>query len=187
MLGSHHHNRAGTALIAGGAGILLGLLANPARKLAVQAPAMLKKQAWDEALAAEHTATLATIDMIEKTTEDDTMRRTMHLAQLKHMIAKHSFQEENTIYATMRRRGLLDAAKELNEDHAEVKQLLFELTDMRKDDPQWIAKVRELRGALGEHMAEEEREHFPRLRAALSQEENEQLAKAMNKEGLKVA
>ena len=36
-------------------------------------------------------------------------------------------------------------------------------------------------------MAEEEREHFPKLRDALSTDENEQLAKAMNKEGLKVA
>ena len=187
MLGSHHNNRAGTALLAGGAGILLGLLANPARKLAVQGPTMIKKTAWDEALAAEHKATLATIDLIENTDQDDTTRRAMHLAQLKHMIGKHSFQEENTVYAMMRRRGLLDAAKELNEDHAEVKRLLFELTEMAKDDPQWIGKVRELRGALEEHMAEEEREHFPKLRSALSAEENEQLAKAMNKEGLKVA
>lgn len=29
-------------LLAGGAGLMLGLLANPARKLAVQAPTMLK-------------------------------------------------------------------------------------------------------------------------------------------------
>ena len=186
MLGSHH-NRAGTALLAGGAGILLGLLANPARKLAVQAPTMMKKGAWDEALAAEHKATLAVIDLIEDTDQDDTTRRALHLAQLKHMLTKHSVQEEMTVYAMMRRRGLLDAAKHLNEDHAEVKRLLFELTEMAKDDPQWISKVRELRGALEEHMAEEEREHFPKLRSALSAEENEQLAKAMNKEGLKVA
>ena len=186
MLGSHH-NRTGTALLAGGAGILLGLLANPARKLAVQGPTMLKKTAWDEALAAEHEATLALIDMIEGTSAEETTRRSLHLAQLKHMLGKHAFQEENTVYAMMRRRGLLDAAKHLNEDHAEVKRLLFELTEMAKDNPQWISKVRELRGALEEHMAEEEREHFPKLRDALSTEENEQLAKAMNKEGLKVA
>jgi len=105
-----------TALLAGGAGLLLGLLANPARKLAVQAPTMIKG-AWDEALAAEHKATLTVIDLIEKTSTDDTTRRAIHLAQLKHMIGKHSFQEENTVYATMRQRGLLEAAQHLNEDH----------------------------------------------------------------------
>ena len=48
-------------------------------------------------------------------------------------------------------------------------------------------KVRALRGALEEHMRMEEYEHFPRLRNALSAEENEHLSVAMNKEGLKVA
>jgi iron-sulfur cluster repair protein YtfE (RIC family) len=68
-----------------------------------------------------------------------------------------------------------------------VKQLLFELTMMPKDDARWIETVRTLRSALEEHMAEEENDHFPKLRGALSEEENADLAKAMNKEGLKLA
>jgi len=173
-------------LIAGGAGLLLGLLANPARKLAVQAPTMLKGQ-WDEALAAEHKATLAVFDLLEATSTDDTARRALHLAQIKHMIGKHSFQEENAVYATMRQRGLLSEAQHLNEDHGVVKQLLFELTMMPKDDARWLDTARTLRGNLEEHMAEEENDHFPKLRAALSDQENADLAKAMNKEGLKLA
>ncbi len=173
-------------LLAGGAGLLLGLIANPARKLAVQAPTMLKG-AWDEALAAEHKATLAVIDLIDKTSTDDTTRRAIHLAQLKHMIAKHSFQEENVVYASMRQRGLLEAAQHLNEDHGLVKQLLFELTMMPKDDARWLETVRKLRGALEEHMREEENDLFPKLRAALSEQENSALSSAMNKEGLKLA
>ena len=175
-----------TMLLAGGAGLLLGLLANPARKLAVQAPTMLKG-AWDEALAAEHKATLAVFDLAEKTSTADTTRRSVHLMQIKHMIGKHSFQEENVVYATMRQRGLLEQAQHLNEDHGVVKQLLFELTMMAKDDARWLETVRKLRGALEEHMAEEENDHFPKLRAALSEQENADLASAMNKEGLKLA
>lgn len=185
MLGSHS-NRSGTLLIAGGAGLLLGLLANPLRKLAVQAPTMLKKD-WDEALAAEHAATLALLDVIEATDEDDTARRAVHLAQLKHMLGKHAFQEENTVYAMMRERGLLEPAQTLNEEHGEIKRLLFDLTDMAKSDPQWIGRIRELRTVLEEHMAEEENEHFPRLRSSLSRDENAHLSMAMNKEGLKLA
>jgi DUF438 domain-containing protein len=186
MLRSHRDLGSGKFLLAGGAGLLLGLLANPARKLAVQAPAMLKKS-WDEALAAEHKATLALIEMIEKTTEEDTGRRSVLLSQLKHAIGKHAFQEENTVYAMMRRRNLLEPAKALNEDHAEVKRLLFELTELPKSDLSWIAKIRELRTELEEHMRQEEDEHFPKLRRALSEEENHHLSVAMNKEGLKLA
>ena len=175
-----------TMLLAGGAGLLLGLLANPARKLAVQAPTMLKGQ-WDEALAAEHKATLAVFDLLEKTSTDDTTRRSFHLMQIKHMIGKHSMQEENAVYATMRQRGLLSEAQHLNEDHGVVKQLLFELTMMPKDDARWLETARTLRGNLEEHMAEEENQHFPKLRAALSEQENVDLSKAMNKEGLKLA
>lgn len=185
MLGSHS-TRSSALLFAGGAGLLLGLLANPLRKLAVQAPTMLKKD-WDEALAAEHTATLAVIDLIEATDEDDTARRAIHLAQLKHMLGKHSFQEENTVYAMMRERGLLEPAQTLNEEHGEIKRLLFDLTELSKSDPAWIRLVRELRTLLEEHMAEEENEHFPKLRSSLSQDENAHLSAAMNKEGLKVA
>jgi hemerythrin superfamily protein len=173
-------------VIVGGAGLILGLLANPLRKLAVQAPTMLKKQ-WDEALALEHQATLALIDLIEATDQDDTARRALHLAQLKHMLGKHSFQEENTVYPVMRERGLLEEAKRLNEDHGEVKRLLYDLTKLAKSDPQWISKIRELRANLEQHMTLEEEELFPALRSTLSEDENVRLAVAMNKEGLKVA
>ncbi len=186
MLGSHSISRSNSFLLAGGAGLLLGLLANPLRKLAVQAPTMLKKR-WDEALATEHKITLALLDAIAATGEDDTGKRTVLLAQLKHALGKHSFQEENTIYATMRERGLMEPAQMLNEEHGEVKRMLFDLTEMERSDPQWIAKVRELRALLEHHMAEEESELFPKLRSSLSRDENERLSVAMNKEGLKLA
>ena len=81
----------------------------------------------------------------------------------------------------------LVARRDSNEDHAVVKKLLFDLTRMAKDDARWLETVRTLRGALEEHMNEEENEHFPKLRAALSEQEDSELASAMNKEGLKVA
>ncbi len=186
MLGSHSISRSNSFLVASGAGLLLGLLANPLRKLAVQAPTMLKKR-WDEALAAEHKMTLTLLDAIEATEEDDTGKRTVLLTQPKPALGKHSFQEENTVYAMMRERGLMEPAKMLNEEHGEVKRMLFDLTEMARSDPHWIAKVRELRALLEHHMAEEENELFPRLRSSLSQEENEHLSVAMNKEGLKLA
>jgi hemerythrin-like domain-containing protein len=189
MLGSHSissGSRPNNFLVAGGAGLLLGLLANPLRKLAVQAPTMLKKR-WDEALAAEHKMTLGLLDAIEATGEGASAKRTVLLTQLKHALGKHAVQEENTVYAMMRERGLMEPAQMLNEEHGEIKRMLFDLTELPRSDPQWIAKVRELRGLLEHHMAEEENELFPKLHSALSKDENEHLSVAMNKEGLKVA
>lgn len=186
MPGSRSDVHSGKLWLAGGAGLLLGLLANPARKLAVQAPTMLRKS-WDEALAAEHEAVLAIVEAMENTSANDTARRSILLAQLKHALGKHTFEEENTVYAMMRQRNLLEPAKALNEDHAEVKRLLFELTELSRSDLQWIRTVGMLRNALEEHMRLEETEHFPKLRNVLSAKENEHLSAAMNKEGLKVA
>ena len=176
----------GSLALAGVAGLTLGLLANFARKGVVQAPSVLAGR-WDDALAAEHRAALALIDRIERTDGRQTTRRSIMLAQLKHALAKHSFQEENTVYAMLRLRGFGGPAAALNDEHGEVKRLLFELTELPHDDPLWIDKVRELRAALEPHMRTEELDVFPRLRHELSDEENRRLTLAMNKEGLKLA
>lgn len=171
---------------AGFAGLTFGLLANFARKGAVQAPSILAGR-WDDALAAEHRATLALLDRIQQTDTSQTTRRTIMLAQLKHALGKHAFQEENTIYAMLRLRGLEAPATGLNEDHGVVKRLLFELTELPDADPQWLEKIRELRAALEPHMRSEELDVFPRLRHELSDDENRLLTRAMHKEGLKLA
>ena len=58
---------------------------------------------------------------------------------------------------------------------------------MKRSDPAWMPKARELRRALEPHMREEEQTVFPSLRAKLSEVENKRLTSAMNKEGLKLA
>jgi iron-sulfur cluster repair protein YtfE (RIC family) len=177
---------AGPIALAGLAGLTLGLLANLARKGVVQAPTVFAGS-WDEALAAEHRATLALIDRIERTDSSQTMLRPVLLTQLKHALSKHSFQEETTVYAMLRLRGMAEPATSLNDEHGVIKQLLFELTELPDSDPRWLGKIGELRAALEPHMRTEEQEVFPRLRAALGEAENHHLTVAMNKEGLKVA
>lgn len=167
-------------------GLGLGLVANLARKAIVQAPTVLAGN-WDEALAKEHKATLALLDVIEQTDADDVARRTVLLTQLKHALGKHAFQEENAIYPALREHGLLESEEELVSEHAEVKHALYRLTVLERGDPRWIETVRELRTALEGHMTDEETNVFPQLRAKLSEAENGQLSQAMNREGFKVA
>lgn len=175
-----------TVAIGAAAGVATGLLANLVRKAVVQAPTALAGS-WDQALAAEHAAALKIFDLIEKTDDDATARRSFLLMQLKHAVGKHAFQEENVVYAMMRDQGLTEAADHLNHDHGYVKQYFFDLTEMPKDDPAWLPKVREFRGMIETHMREEEDDLFPRLRSQLSEEQNRHVTAAMNKEGLKLA
>lgn len=176
----------GAVIGAAAAGIAVGLAANVARKFAVQAPTLLAGD-WDQALAAEHQATLKIFDALEATTEKNSTKRGILLMQLKHALAKHALQEENTIYPAMRDAGDKDAADELNKEHGYVKQYLYDLTEMGGASPTFLDKVRAFRADIEKHMREEETTLFPRLKGQLSPEKNKELTSAMNKEGLKIA
>lgn len=175
-----------TLAIGAAAGVAVGLLANLARKAAVQAPTVAAGS-WDQALAAEHKAALLIFDALEKTTDRQAGRRSFLLMQLRHAISKHAFQEENAVYAQMRDMGLKEGADQLNHEHGYVKQYFYDLSEMSKSDPAWLPKLKEFRGMIEPHMREEEDDLFPRLRGAMSEAQNKHLTATMNKEGLKLA
>jgi hemerythrin superfamily protein len=177
-----------TSAIVGAAlgGVALGVMAMIGRKVAVQAPTALAGD-WDEALAAEHKATLKLFDALEATDERNTTKRSILLAQLKHALAKHALEEENVIYPALREAGEVAGADELNAEHGYVKQYLYQLENTPNDSPDFLATVRKFRTDIEDHMREEEDELFPRLKASLGEEKNKQLRLMMNKEGFKLA
>lgn len=168
------------------AGLAVGLAANLGRKALVQGMTAHAGN-WSDGLKAEHDATLKIFDVIEETSADQIAKRKALLAQLKHALGKHAFEEENVVYPAMRDHGLEAEADHLNHDHGYVKQFLFDLTEMAPDNPGWIAKVGEFRAQIEEHMREEENELFPMLESALGEKGNAHVTAAMNKEGFKVA
>ena len=168
------------------AGAALGVAAMIGRKVAVQAPTVIAGD-WDEALAAEHKATLAIFDALQKTTSKNTAKRKILLAQLKHALAKHAMQEENAVYPALRDSGQTEAADHLNNDHGYVKQYLYELTNCPKDSARFIEIVGTFRDYLERHIQDEEEELFPNLKAKLSDAQNKALTMSMNKEGFKLA
>lgn len=186
--GADHHGRSSFGMIAGAAagGAALGLLAMFGRKAIAQAPSALAHD-WVEALEREHRAVAKILDAIEATDESATLRRGLLLTQLKHALAKHALEEENVIYPALREAGQVEAADELNREHGYVKQYLYELENVPTASPEWMCIVRRFRADLEEHVAEEEENLFPMLRAMLSEEKNKALALAMNKEGFKLA
>lgn len=171
---------------AAAAGVTVGMLAAIGRKVAVQAPTFLAGE-WDEALAAEHAAVLKLFDAIEATTDRNTIKRSILLAQIKHALAKHALEEENAIYPALRRIGEVDGADELNKEHGYVKQYLYDLENLPNGSPAFLDKIRAFRSDIEHHMREEEDVLFPKLKSTLGDERNKHLTAAMNKEGFKLA
>jgi hemerythrin superfamily protein len=177
-----------TGVIAGAAlaGAAIGIAANVGRKLFVQFSSGATGD-WLDALKTEHQLTLAIFDKIEATDDSQTMLRMHLLTKLKHALDKHAVEEENVIYPALRQANLAHDADALNAEHGYVKTYLYELETLPKDSPDWLARVRDFRSMLQEHMRMEEDEVFPTFRQALSDAQNARLTSLMNKEGFKVA
>lgn len=176
----------GTMIGVAAAGLAAGLVANLGRKAAVQAPSVMAGD-WFEALKAEHAAALALFDALAKTSDNQTAKRTHLLTQLKHALGKHAFTEENAIYPALRAWGDKADADKLNHDHGYVKQYLYTLELMDKDDPAFLVQLTEFRQDLEEHIHEEEEQIFPPLHAALGEAKNKELTFTANREGFKLA
>jgi hemerythrin superfamily protein len=173
---------AGAAL----AGAAVGLAANFGRKFLMQMPGMAAGD-WFEALKAEHEATLALFDQIEATDDSQIGARSSLLGKLKYALTKHAHQEEAVIYPALRQANQAHDADTLNGEHGYVKTYLYELETLPSDSPEWLARVRDFRTMIEEHMRMEENEVFPAFRSSLSDDQNAKLSAQMNKEGFKMA
>lgn len=184
--GSLANNPVAIGAAAAAAGVLAGLAATVGRKAAVQGLSAMSGD-WFEALKAEHKATLALFDRLEATSSAQKGKRTTLLSQIKHALGKHALEEENAVYPALRDEGDKEQADRLNHEHGYVKQYLYDLENMPRDDPRWLPKASELRRDLEKHMMDEEERIFPALKARLDLDENAKLTTAVYKEGFKLA
>ena len=148
----HEKDGNGGLLLASAAGFGLGLLAAVGRRAAVQAPTYAAGD-WFEGLKAEHKMARAILEKLAATTDEEQAKRAPMVLAHQHAIGKHNVQEEYVIYCVLKETGDAEAAIELNADHAELKQALFDLEQLGKDQsPSFIAKVYEIRAAFEEHV-----------------------------------
>ena len=173
---------AGAAL----AGAAVGIAANFGRKFLMQMPAAAAGD-WFDALKAEHKATLALFDQIEATSDDQVAMRAALLTKLKYALEKHAHEEEAVIYPALRQANSAHDADALNSEHGYVKTYLYELETLAKDSPEWLARVRDFRAMIQEHIRMEEEEVYPPFRNLMTPEQNARITSLMNKEGFKVA
>jgi len=108
---------------------------------------------------------LATLDRMLAEPADSTAKRaTLYLA-LKRKLAKHALAEEDVVYPLLHNQGEdTEASKELYDEHADMKILLFELEELLKSGEDWSAQVRSLRDIIQDHVNDEEQVVFPKLR-----------------------
>lgn len=168
------------------AGAAVGIAANVGRKLFVQFSSGATGD-WFDALKTEHQMTLALFDKIEATDDSQGMMRSHLLTKLKYALSKHAHQEENVIYPALRQANSAHDADALNAEHGYVKTYLYELETLSNTSPEWLARVRDFRTMIEEHMRMEENEVFPAFQKALTPDQNARLTALMNKEGFKVA
>ena len=171
---------------AAAAGAAIAVAANLGRKFVMQAM-VAGRGDWDDALAAEHRIALDLFDKILATDETQTIKRSMLLSKLKHALDKHEHEEEHVVYPALRLANDAHDADLLQAEHGYVDTYLYELEAMPKDSPEWIGKVREFRAAIAKHVRMEEEQVFPRLKQAMSEEQNARLTRKVNQDGFMMA
>lgn len=164
----------GVAAFAGGA--VLAVIASRVMppliaQMAGAARASVGRDPFD-ALAHDHRHILALLSEMVQTPIDDLGRRTRLLLRLKRRLAAHAVAEEDVVYPMLHDHAHeVDDTKRLYGDHAEMKMHLFTLEQLRKDDPQWLAVAHDLKQLVTDHIQQEERVDFPKLRRQLDDRE----------------
>jgi hemerythrin superfamily protein len=167
-------------------GLLAGLALPHARKAVMQGPSIAAGD-WVGALTAEHRMVEKAFEALLATRDDEMIKREMLLTKIAYALTKHAIEEENVIYPALAENAHGDEARQLTDEHAEMKTYIYDLRRISSQEPRWLGLAREFWTKLGAHMRQEENEVFPALRDALSREENARLTKMMNWEGFKVA
>ena len=176
----------GMTLGAAAAGILIRLAGSIGRKMAVQS-ASTHNRVWDEVLQIEHRAVETLFQTLLQTEATETGKRTALFAKIKHALIKHAIEEENAIYPALQRIDAIEDGDQLFEDHAAIKKAIYDVDRMDSRDGAYLTRVRELSKLIEQHVQREEGNLFPRLKRAMSDDENKQATARIWKEGLKLA
>jgi hemerythrin superfamily protein/ribosome-associated toxin RatA of RatAB toxin-antitoxin module len=129
-----------------------------------------------DVLTADHREATALVADIWATT--DPQERRDLADQLIAELVRHAVAEEMYVYPAMRDH-LPDgeaAVRHDIEEHQELESQMKQLEGLDGAQPQFTETLRQLESTLADHIADEEREHFPQLRASLPREELVQLA-----------
>ena len=106
-------------------------------------------------------------DRIQKCTDEE---RIPLLGKLSEKLTLHAEIEERHFYPFARRMGIQDMVDHSLQEHAEVKQLIAEILQLKRHDPRIMDDVMKLMSSVQSHVREEENTLFPRLASVASAE-----------------
>ena len=106
-------------------------------------------------------------DRIQECTGDECITL---LGKLSEKLTVHAELEERHFYPFARRMGIQDMVDHSLQEHAEVKQLIAEILQLKRHDPRIMDDVKKLMSAVQAHVREEENTLFPRLVSVASAE-----------------
>jgi hemerythrin superfamily protein len=122
-------------------------------------------------LIQEHRQVEALFAQLVKTGDADVQARTDLLMQLNKALLLHGLAEENAIYPAMHVANMEETSEDLFEEHADIKIYLFQLEQMPKNSPDWLKKARDFQEHVQEHVEDEDKNAFPKLRDKLTPEQ----------------
>lgn len=105
-------------------------------------------------------------------TDADAVRRRKDLVdQVTIELVRHSVAEEAEVYPLVHDRIDAAEADQAKHEHADAEETMKRLDGLDADDPQFALELATLMTEIREHVAEEEGEMFPRLRATFTEQE----------------
>jgi hemerythrin superfamily protein len=129
-----------------------------------------------DVLTTDHREATALIAQIQSTS-DPQERRDLADTLISELV-RHSVAEEMYVYPAMKKHlpdG--DAAVEHDtEEHKELEQTMKELEGVDADEPRFEALIGKLESTLRDHIADEEADQFPQLRARVPHDELVEMA-----------
>lgn len=123
----------------------------------MDAIAMLKQQ---------HQEVDELFDRIQKADADE---RITLLGQISEKLTLHATIEERHFYPFCMRMGIQDMVDHSIQEHAEVKQLIADILQMKRHDPRLMQDTMKLMKSVKAHVKEEEDVLFPRLMSVASE------------------
>ena len=127
-------------------------------------------------LTIDHHEVLDLLQQI-KTTTDPEQRRDLADTVISELV-RHSVSEEMYVYPAMRQHlpNGEEAVKHDVEEHKELEQTMKRLEAVKASDAEFDQLLAELERILRDHVADEETEQFPQLRAAVPREQLVEIA-----------
>jgi hemerythrin superfamily protein len=121
-----------------------------------------------ELLKQQHREVDSLFQRIKATTGDE---RISLLGQVAEALTIHAALEEQYFYPFARQQGVDGLIDESFQDHAEVKQLLSEILQIKQTDPRLDELCLRLERMVTEHVGQEESALLPKVEAAADAEE----------------